>query len=205
MTTAPSVPTMLHLRLGGTSVVARLDDAALPCVLHWGPDLGDVSTQALDELQIALTPPYVDSPISSQAAVALLPQHSSGWLGRPGLLGSRAGGRSWSVSFDRVEHRVETAGSADWADGAAGAVRLRSVGLDRPSALEVTTEIEVHPSGLVRVRAQVRNLGADDYEVAHLLPALPVPAEAALRPRGLGAGGVGRTAGPRLGDGHVCR
>lgn len=146
MTTAPSVPTMLHLRLGGTSVVARLDDAALPCVLHWGPDLGDVSTQALDELQIALTPPYVDSAISSQAAVALLPQHSSGWLGRPGLLGSRAGGRSWSVSFDRVEHRVETAGSADWADGAAGAVRLRSVGLTGPAPSKSRPRLRCTPA-----------------------------------------------------------
>ena len=110
MTTAApgtSVPTVLHLRRGGTSVVARVDDQVLPCVLHWGPDLGDLPRPALESLGTALTPPYVDSTISSQAAVALLPQHSSGWLGRPGLWGSRAGGASWSVAFDSFEHAVE--------------------------------------------------------------------------------------------------
>ena len=43
----------------------------------------------------------------------------------------------------------------------------------------VTTELEVLASGLVRLRAGVRNTAAETYEVAHLEPALPVPAEAA--------------------------
>lgn len=174
----PSMPTVLHLRRGGTSVIARVDGRTLPCILHWGPDLGELSARDLASLATALTPPYVDSVVSSQATVALLPQHSSGWLGRPGLLGSRSGGRSWSVSFESVEHHLEEAGPLTWADGPEGAVRLRSIGLDPVSALEVTTELELHPSGLVRVRAHVTNVGTDDYEVAHLLPGLPVPAQA---------------------------
>jgi alpha-galactosidase len=169
--------TVRHLRRGGTSVVVRLDSSTFPCVLHWGPDLGDLSADALDSLVVALQPPYVDSPISSQETVAILPQHSSGWLGRPGLLGSRDG-RAWSVAFDEVAHAVDEAGAADWAYGPPGAIRLRSMGIDRPSELHVTTELELHPSGLLRVRATVRNTGSDDYEVTHLLPALPVPAEA---------------------------
>jgi alpha-galactosidase len=44
--------------------------------------------------------------------------------------------------------------------------------------LEVRTELQVLASGLVRVRAGVRNLAEDVYEVAHLEPALPVPAQA---------------------------
>jgi len=172
------MPTVLHLRRGGTSVIARVDGRTLPCILHWGPDLGELSARDLASLATALTPPYVDSVVSSQATVALLPQHSSGWLGRPGLLGSRSGGRSWSVSFESVAHHLEEAGPLTWADGPEGAVRLRSIGLDPVSALEVTTELELHPSGLVRVRAHVTNVGTDDYEVAHLLPGLPVPAQA---------------------------
>ncbi|NCD21307.1 MAG: alpha-galactosidase, partial [Actinobacteria bacterium] len=79
----------VHLRRGGTSLVLRLDPTALPTVLHWGPDLGDLPEP--DELVHALAMPYIDSPITAQSHVAVLPQHSSGWLGRPGLLGSRAG------------------------------------------------------------------------------------------------------------------
>jgi alpha-galactosidase len=168
---------VVHLRRGGTSVVLRVGERALPCVLHWGPDLGEIDAESLPGVLAAVGMPFVDSVMASQEAVAVLPQHSSGWLGRPGLLGSRDG-RAWSVAFDVVSHEVAEAGSETWAVGPAGAVRLRSVGADTPGALEVTTEVEVLASGLVRVRAAVRNLAAEAYEVQHLEPSLPVPAEA---------------------------
>jgi alpha-galactosidase len=121
--------------------------------------------------------PYVDSPIASQSWVAVLPQHSSGGLGRPGLLGSRAG-RAWSVAFDAVAHAVADAGTPEWPEGPAGAVRLRSVATDTPGELEVVVEVELLESGLLRVRAAVTNLADEPYEVLHLEPALPVPADA---------------------------
>jgi len=54
---------------------------------------------------------------------------------------------------------------------------VRSAATDAASELEVVTELELHPSGVVRLRASVRNLGAP-YAVGALEPALPVPAEA---------------------------
>ncbi len=123
---------VLHLRRGGTSVVVRLEDRALPCVLHWGPDLGEVDDGALAALLPALGMPFVDSVIMAQEAVAVLPQHSSGWQGRPGLLGSRDG-RAWSIAFDAVAHEVADAGSDAWPDGPAGAVRLRSSARTAPA------------------------------------------------------------------------
>lgn len=166
-----------HLRRGGTSVLLRLDPDRLPCVLHWGPDLGDLAPDHLAGAVIGLGMPLVDSVIMSQEVVAVLPQHSSGWLGRPGLQGSREG-RAWSVALDRVEHVASQAGTAGWPDGPEGAVRLRSVGIDGPGALEVITELELLASGLLRVRASVRNLGDAPYEVRALEPALPVPSAA---------------------------
>ena len=153
-----------HLRAGGTSVVLHLDDRHLPCVLHWGPDLGDAPTTALTPLLAALDKPYVDSAVMTQQAVSLLPQHSTGWIGRPGLLGSRDG-RAWSTTFTTVAHSVEPS-------------RVVSTGADPHAELEVTTEIELADSGLLRVRASVRNTGSDVYEVTLLEPALPVPQEA---------------------------
>ena len=97
---------VVHLRRGGTSLVLRLDPRVLPCVLHWGPDLGDPSPEELDGLALAVRSPPSDSAVLTQEAVSLLPQHSTGWIGRPGLLGSRDG-RAWSVAFDGVSHHVE--------------------------------------------------------------------------------------------------
>lgn len=161
MTEGASRPPVAVLRAGGTCVVVRLDEHLLPAVVHWGPDPGDVDPAALLD---ALAVPYVDSVVMMPPRVAVLPQHSEGWLGRPGLEGSRAG-RDWSVSFDRVEHTVR------------GSV-LRSVGNDERQGLEVAVDLEVTPQGLVRVRAEVTNRGEAAYDVGGLLPALPVPAEA---------------------------
>jgi alpha-galactosidase len=165
---------VVHLRRGGTSVVLRLDPEVLPCVLHWGADLGDVRSSELDGLLLAARLPESDSVMYRQEAVSILPQHSTGWLGRPGLLGSRDG-TAWSVAFDHVTHRVDEAGTDAWPDGPGDAARLVSSGTDQACGLRVTTELRLLASGLVALRATVTNEGADRYEVNHLEPALPVP------------------------------
>jgi hypothetical protein len=140
------VTQVVHLRRGGTSLVLRLDARALPCVLHWGPDLGDPSSEDLDGLAIALQVPPTDSAIYTQEAVSILPQHSMGWVGRPGLLGSRDG-RAWSVAFDEVSHHIELAGGEAWPDGPADAVRLVSVGTDAAGELELSSELRLLAGG----------------------------------------------------------
>jgi len=177
-TTAREAATrVVHLRRGGTSLVLRLDPRVLPCVLHWGPDLGNASPEDLEGLALAAQLPVIGGGIYRQEAVAILPQHSTGWVGRPGLLGSRDG-RAWSVAFDEVSHQVEEAGGDDWPEGPEGAIRLVSLGADGACGLEVTTEVRLLASGLVALRAMVTNRGTDGYEVNHLEPALPVPDEA---------------------------
>ena len=162
---------LAHLRRAGTSVVLALPDAGLPAVVHWGPDLGELDDGDLAALAQAVAVPYVDSVVMLAPSVALLPQHSEGWLGRPGLTGSRAGG-GWSVAFDAVAHEVTDAPST---------ARVVSTGRDEAAALEVVTELELTPEGLVRVRARVRSLAAEGstpFTVGGLLPGLPVPDEA---------------------------
>jgi alpha-galactosidase len=155
----------VHLRRGGTSLVLSLEDDRLPAVLHWGPDLGETD---VGDLAAAVATPYVDSVVMMPPSVSVLPEHSAGWLGRPGLLGSREG-TSWSVAFARVEHSVDETGVA---------ARLRATGHDPESALRVTVELEVTDDGLLRLRAGVRNLGEAAYTVEGVEPALPVPDEA---------------------------
>ncbi|MGY0537452.1 alpha-galactosidase [Nocardioides sp. YJ-D4] len=158
----------VHLRRGDTSLVVRLDSTELPCVLHWGPDLGETAVEHLPDLLRSLEMPSLDGAIYQHSWASVLPQQTSGWVGRPGLLGSRAG-QAWALTYDSVDHTVTE--STD-------CTRLTSVALDRPAGVEVTTEIELFGNGLLRLRASVRNLEATPYEVTLLEPALPVPAEA---------------------------
>ena len=157
----------VHLRRGDTSLAVRLDATELPCILHWGPDLGDHAVEHLPDLLRSLEMPTVDGAIYQHSWASVLPQQTSGWVGRPGLLGSRAG-RAWALTFDLVDHTVTE--STD-------CTRLTSVALDRAAGLEVTTEIELFGNGLLRLRACVRNLMETPYEVTLLEPSLPVPGE----------------------------
>lgn len=162
---------LCYLRAASTSVVLLLPPDAVPVVVHWGADLGHLNGENLAALLRAVQPPTGDSRVYTQTSVSVLPEHASGWLGRPGLAGSREGS-SWSVQLSGVEHTIDqTSSPADTADSR---VSVRSSGVDQASALEVGTDIELHSGGLLRLRGWVRNLGRP-YEVAALEPALPVP------------------------------
>ena len=126
------------------------------------------------EVLAALTPPPTDSAITAQELVGILPLHGSGWLGRPGLLGHRSG-RDWSPSFDAVQHHLST--DPETGSGT-GRTRLESDAVDSVSHLTVRTEVELLDSGLLRVRATVRNTGSEPFEVTNLEPALAVPTSA---------------------------
>jgi len=157
----------VHLRRGNTSLVARLHPHELPCILHWGPDLGDVPTADLTELLQALQMPRTDSAVYTHSWTSVLPQQTAGWVGRPGLLGSRAG-QAWALTWTSVTHQIEET----------DAVLVRSVAIDEAAGIEVTTELQLLATGLMRLRASVCNLHAAPYEVTLLEPALPVPGEA---------------------------
>jgi alpha-galactosidase len=65
-------------------------------VVHWGTPLagGDLTQTAA-----ALEMPAVGGGLDVVAALALVPEHGSGFPGRPGLSGRRADGRAWSPRF----------------------------------------------------------------------------------------------------------
>jgi len=177
-TTPSASPTCVALTAAGVSLVLDLHDGGLPRVLHWGaalPELTDGDAVALAEAAAAVVAPSsIDDPVS----VALLPEHWTGWTGRPGLSGSR-GGAGWSPRF------TVTSLSLDGADvplgpgvtnGRAGALVVRADDDTAGLALELT--VQLTPEGLVRLRARLTNTAADAYALQDLVLALPVPAVA---------------------------
>jgi len=90
--------TELHLRQGGTSVVLDTSGPGLPGIVHWGPDLGELSAAALAGVVLASRAQRTSGAIDEPARLTLLPLESDGWQGTPGLLGSRAGA-SFSPAF----------------------------------------------------------------------------------------------------------
>ncbi|MDR2722283.1 MAG: alpha-galactosidase [Cellulomonadaceae bacterium] len=160
---------IVHLRRGGTSVVVSLTDHRLPRILHWGRDLGVVSADGLTALDLATQPTIGDSPVTYPQPVPVLPQLAEGWLGVPGLAGSRDG-RGWAPLFIVVNHHVDD-------DGAQAAAVLTVDAVDEASQLGLGVELRLEPSGLLRLRASLRNDGAA-YRVDRFELSLPVPARA---------------------------
>jgi len=125
-----------------------------------------------------------DTDDAGQAAAAggqcgLLPQHATGWYGRPGLSGYRLGGlggpgglpvagRDWSPLFRPARLRHEGTSARIEAD-------------DEVAGLRLATDIEAVPGGAIRCRHTLTNTGAQPYVVDGLEVVIPLPAGWARR------------------------
>jgi alpha-galactosidase len=158
---------VVHLRAAGVSLVLDASDGRLPAVLHWGHDLGDTGPADLAALADVTVPGTVPNDLDEAARLgAVLPEHSTGWNGRPGLAGSRSG-RGWSPLFALTgfDSTLEPTGGG----------RVVATGTDDDAGLAVRLEIELLPSGLLRQRGTVTSTVEGSYEVEGLALTLPVP------------------------------
>jgi alpha-galactosidase len=178
MTHTPSA--LIHLRAAGVSLLLDATEGRLPAVLHWGADLGELRPDDAVALAIAAVPPRVNNTVDEPIRLAILPEHHTGWSGRPGIAGHR-GGAGWSPRFTVDELRVEGTGvEGAWLETGAGVVTATAE--DPAALLAVSLEIELLPSGLVRTRAGVTSTAAADdapYDLEGVLLALPIPQRAA--------------------------
>ncbi len=158
--------TFVHLRQDGVSVLFDARGPGQPVLLHWGADLGALDQQdcaAIALVKVAGVPPAV---LDTPAAHGLLPERASGYRGRPGLSGHRAGA-DFAPQLDLRGTTADPAGSEvvfALADSAAG--------------LAVTSSWRLHPSGLLEARHEVTNTGQTPYQLTEVAVILPVPDEA---------------------------
>ena len=96
---------ILHLAHAGVSIVVDARFGRLPSIVHWGAQLGDLGDEALVGLSDAAVPVVGSNNVDTPPRVALLPEHHTGWTGRPGLSGS-ASGRGWSPRFRHDRDRL---------------------------------------------------------------------------------------------------
>jgi len=150
---------MIHLRGVHTDVV--IDESfGAPVIVHWGAPLGDIDPASLSS---ALARPLVAGALDVVAPVSVIPEHGSGFQGRPGLSGHRQGGTAWAPRFQA--HQVART------DG--GVV---VTALDAVAGLRLTTTIVL--GDVLTVQVRVTNEGTTRYLLDSLHPTVPVPAHA---------------------------
>jgi alpha-galactosidase len=155
---------VLQLRSAGVSLVLDCSGPALPSVLHWGADLGELSEAALVDLRRGAGAVQSGNGLDENLPVAIVPEYSAGWFGLPGLTGHRDG-QDFSASFQLQS-----------ADQDGNTVTVRAA--DPVAHLELALTIELTGSGLVKAKADLTNTGGTPYTVDGLVLALPVPTEA---------------------------
>jgi alpha-galactosidase len=185
---------IFHLRAAGTSLLLDARDTAVPAVVHWGADLGDLDDTAAERLVDAQVPPVPPSAIDVPFRLSLLPSLHEGWTGRPAISGhivEAPGGTDGHIgphpsarelpSFRLVSATATPAsggaasGAVPGASGPSG-VRLELVA---EGGLRLATELELTPQGLVRLRHTWTNHGDRVVEVGSADAVLPVPDRAA--------------------------
>ena len=173
----PGAAHRVHLAASGVSVLLDVTDGRVPAIAHWGRALGALGPEGMDALCEATVPPVPQNLVDVPVRVGLLPQVSDGWLGRPGLAGSRPDGSGWTPRLITRGLRVDGTPLAD-AHAETGAAQVEIDLEDPEEGLAVLLELDLLPTGLLRLRARLTNTGTDPYRLDELTLSLPVPATA---------------------------
>src|SRR4030095_2527719 len=127
------------------SLVLDVSAGQLPAIVHWGADLGTLELAGAEGLILSNVDPGGPNLVDEPVRLALLPEHWTGWVGRPGLSGSRAGG-DWSAKFSATEVRVDgkpvsaTEGQPNLINTGPASVAVEAV--DEVARLQLTIVIE---------------------------------------------------------------
>lgn len=155
-----SAPPYAHLWIDNQSVLIDLS-CGVPTILHWGQAL----REPVDTLADWLARPVPHGALDVSTPLSIVPEHGSGFQGRPGLVGCRLDGTDWAPRFaltsvDRTATTLTTHSTDEFAE------------------LVLHVELELRASGVLRVRATVENSAPTPYRVDALRVVLPVPGRA---------------------------
>jgi alpha-galactosidase len=168
---------VIVLRSEGVSLVLDVMRGQLPAIVHWGTDLGALELADVESLILSNIDPRGSNVVDEPIRLAILPEHWTGWVGRPGLSGSRAG-RAWSPKFAATEVRVDGQPVMSTGHRAtlinAGVVSVEVDAVDEVAQLELLIALELTPGGLIRARVDVINKGEDPYAVNDCVIAFPI-------------------------------
>lgn len=166
---------LVHLRAQSVSVVIDVAIDRLPAILYWGAGLPDLNDADLMALRRASAPVVSSNAPELPPRAAVLPEHHTGWTGRPGLSGS-FGGRGWSPRFRVVRTLLNEREWDATSQGSAGVLRVECREADLGLNLTVVLELTEH--GLLRQKAVLYNAADEPYSLEDLSLTFPVPADA---------------------------
>lgn len=165
---------IIHLTAENVSIVVAQLEGRLPIIVHWGARI-IASDEELRTFALAEHRPGMAEISDAPYRPSILPEHSSGWFGHPGLELHRDG-VAWSPRF--AVHSIEVDGvSPGGGVTQSGAGSLFIMAVDEWAQIALDLEIDLTPAGLLRTRARVRNIaaGEEPLHVQSVSVSLPIP------------------------------
>lgn len=147
---------LIELHADGTSLIVELSGGSLS-ILHWGAEVGPGS----QDLITATIDPVPHADLDEPIRPGLWRVNATGFLGRPAILGHRAG-QDWSQTFEISS--VEQSGNS-----------IRVSAEDTIAGLKIETEISLNEFGILFVSQSLTNLGATNFDLAEFNTWLPLP------------------------------
>ena len=83
----------VSMRTEGVSVLVDLTRGRLPALVHWGAELDHPNPSDYVALIEAGVQPVGINLVDEPVRLSLVPEHWTGWVGRPGISASLAGGQ----------------------------------------------------------------------------------------------------------------
>jgi alpha-galactosidase len=160
-----------YRRAAGTSLLLAVcadgSGSRVPVLLHWGADLGELSSDDIAAFVTLRTPTIPHSALDEPRLLSVLPETVSGFTGTPAVEGHRLhhGSAPWAPKF--VMWQMSTANEG---------VALSSH--DTEAGLAVRCDIELSDEGVVRMRTTLTNTGESPFVVQAVRCVLPVGADA---------------------------
>ncbi|MEU8489421.1 alpha-galactosidase [Streptomyces sp. NPDC048641] len=163
---------LIHLRGGATSFVVELG-APLPHVLHWGADLGELSTAELDTIRATAVPGITHNSTDLPRLLTVLPTEADAWSGTPGIEGHL---RSTGMPYPRFHLTGHTH------DAQASSLTLR---LHCDLGLELSLRYRLDAHGILAVDGRLHRPDlagtpgeGDAFDLTALTFLLPLPERA---------------------------
>lgn len=148
---------VVTLQRGATSVVLDLE-LPVPAIAHIGAAIDGFDPRALSL-------PVARATLDAPAPIGILTENGTGFLGRPGLVGSRPDGSAWAPVFQRVD--------AEFDDH-----RARFELHDDVAELTLVIELDVTEAETVVGSMTLTNAGTTDYSLVRLSASIPMPIHA---------------------------
>jgi alpha-galactosidase len=168
MQNSSDVAPTVYLRGGGASILFELS-GAIPQILHWGADLGELTDAERQSIRDLAVPLITHNSTDEPRRFSLLPTEAEAWSGTPGIEGAFVGGSSF-VRFVLKSYEV----SSD-----SGSLTVDLVDAASQLCARLTYTLNAH--GMLSFDAIIESTAhseSDSYALSSLTALLPLPERA---------------------------